>query len=216
MEMRNVQVAAFFDPRVKLDWHSTQEQEGEGLAYVKEMLQEFEIFHRGNQNTKTVFLHIRMFIKGATSTRIARKFLSESYVKAICRGRNFSIFQWSNAILKRSATSFRSTKTPCMARVWLHCYICTTWVCFQHCWKLFYCKRSLTWQILSIQCYWLNAIMNYSKNSQLFRSIFLYIFLCVSFSFNNSWFLFLSIHFWEMKGNTKVTQQNKIVSFVIC
>ena len=47
-EMRDVQVAAFLDPRFKLDWLLIQEQKDQVLEYVKEMLEELEPVHRGS------------------------------------------------------------------------------------------------------------------------------------------------------------------------
>lgn len=48
MEIRDVQVVAFLDPRFKLDWLSIQEQKEEVLAYVKEILEEFDLVHRAS------------------------------------------------------------------------------------------------------------------------------------------------------------------------
>lgn len=40
MDIKNVQVAALLDPRIKLNWISSQEQKDQVMAYAKEMLEE--------------------------------------------------------------------------------------------------------------------------------------------------------------------------------
>lgn len=168
------------------------------------------------QNTTTVFFHIRMFIKGAISTRMTRKFLSESYVEAVCKGRNFTIFQWSSAILERSVTNFRSTKN--LAR---QVFCCTATSApsgrvFSIAGNYFTANRAQLGtdsfrSMLLIKC-----------NSELFEKLptFSVHFFLVSFCFSLTpiklYFFFLSPYFWEIKATITMIQQNIIIIFLFC